>query len=76
MGALFDANFENTLPATEAAVLDLTNYNEKKRDTDRKLNALGMGALALVMETPQMINMISLEGIHDKDWPSGKFPTV
>ena len=59
MGASFDVSFENTLPATETTVLTLTNYNERKRDTARKLNALGMGALALVMETPQMINMIS-----------------
>ena len=76
MGALFDANFESTLPATEAAVLNLSNDNEKKHDSARKLNALGMGTLALVMETPQMINMIALECSHDVHWPSGKFPTV
>ena len=57
-------------------MLDLNNENEKKKDTARILNALGMGALALVMETPQMINMIALECSRDKGWPSGKFPTV
>ncbi len=30
VGALFDRNFKKTLPDTEAAVLDLTNDNEKK----------------------------------------------
>ncbi len=49
MGALFEANFNTTLPATEAAVLDPNNDNEKKQKA-RKLNALGMGPLALVME--------------------------
>ncbi len=67
MGALFDANFENTLPATEAAVLDLTNNSEKKQDAARKLNSLGMGALALVMENLQMINMIALDLNQDSD---------
>ena len=76
MGVLFDANFENTLPDTEEAVLDLTNDNEKKQDAARKLNALGMGALALVMEIPQMIIMIALECSRDKDWRSGKLRTV
>ena len=76
MGALFDVNFENTLPATGTTVLDLTNDYEMNRVTARELNALGMGALALVMETPQMINMIVLEQSRGTEWPSGKFPTV
>ncbi len=50
MGALFDANFEATLPATEATVLNLGDDAEKKQDDARKLNALGTGVLALVME--------------------------
>ena len=35
-----------------------------------------MGALAVVMEPPQMINMIALERNWNTDWPSGKFPMV
>ena len=76
MGALFDTNLETTLPATEATGLDLNNDNEKKQDTTRKLNTLRMGTLALVMETPQMINITAPEHSPDMDWPSGKFPTV
>ena len=49
---------EATLPATEAAVLNFRNDDEKKNDNARKLNALRIGALALVMETLQITNMI------------------
>ncbi len=49
MGALFDANFKTSLPATEADILNLTKPNEKVQDNARKLKALGMGILALVM---------------------------
>ncbi len=52
VGSLFDANFETTLPAIEDTVLDLNNDNEKKQDAARKLNALGMDKLALVMGNP------------------------
>ncbi len=61
MGDLFDANFKTTLPATEADNLDLTKADEKVQGNARKLNTIGMGALALVMETPQMINTIALK---------------
>ncbi len=75
MGALFDANFETTLPAIEANNLDLNKPDEKVQDNERKLSTLGMGALSLVM-TPQMINMIDLECNRDTNWPSGKLPIV
>ncbi len=75
-GAVFDANFQTTLPSTEATALNIGDVAEKAQDDTRKLNALGMGALALVMETLQMINMIALECSRDRDWQSGKFPTV
>ncbi len=55
MGALFDVNCKTTLPATEASNLDLTKSDEKAQDNARKLNALGMVTLELVMKTPQMI---------------------
>ena len=32
MGVLFEANFENTLPATEAIVLNLRDDTDKKKD--------------------------------------------
>ena len=76
MEALFDANFKVTLPATDATVIRIVYDNEKNQDDTRKLNTLGLGALALVMETPQMINMIALECNPNMDFPSRKFPTL
>ena len=40
MGALFDANFEATLPYTKATVLNLGSDDEKKKDNTRKLNTV------------------------------------
>ncbi len=40
---------------------DVDDDDEKKQVKARKLNNLGMGALELVIETSQMINMNALE---------------
>ncbi len=75
MRNLFKANLESTLPTTEATVLNIGNDHEKQ-DKARKLNAIGMVTITLVMETLHMINMISLESNRDPNRSSGTFNTV
>ena len=70
------AIFESKLPATEATALDLPNAGEKTRYGRRNQNNTSMALLPMLMDSSEMLNMISLEKKRDVDWPAGKFPVI
>lgn len=62
------------LSTTKATVL--TAHTDGVAIEVKKSNQYTMAHLTMVMETPEMLNMISLEKKQDTDQPSGKFPSI
>jgi len=63
--------FKDSLPDTEAAILNENSEDDKKKIRALRLNAKGTRTLIMALKTPEMMNKIMLEQTRDVEWPNG-----
>ena len=73
LSAIMLPGFKATLPDTKGMVLNGTDSGDKIKIKALEMNAEGIHALIMALETPEMMNKIMLEQRRSADWPTGIF---
>ena len=69
LSAIMLPGLKKTLPATKGALLDKAKADGKKQILALAMNAKGVHALIIALETPNMMNKIMLERRRNVDLP-------